>query len=203
MHLPSLPKEYTCDGQPANYQSYPEGSKERAKAFAIELRVQYKCFASSLGLWDATETIAFTEKPWAILGDDEETFFKKVIGKSRSEIRQNAIQAEKARQIAATVEAIAEHGEIGNGRSRPDKNENIRSTSDQYGTSQPYRIAKLKRDYPAIAQRLAQGEFRNVREAERAAGLNVPPKLSRVRKLIRAYDRLTESEQSEFREAIC
>lgn len=203
MHLPSLPKEYACNGQPANYRSYPEGSKERAKAFAIELRVQYKCFASSLGLWDATETIAFTEKPWAILGDDEETFFKKVIGKSRSEIRQNAIQAEKARQIAATVEAIAEHGEIGNGRSRPDKNENIRSTSDQYGTSQPYRIAKLKRDYPAIAERLQSGEFRSVREAERAAGLDVPPKLSRVRKLIRAYDRLTESEQSEFREAIC
>lgn len=71
------------------------------------------------------------------------------------------------------------------------------------GNNQPYRIAKLKRDYPAIAERLQSGEFKNVREAERAAGLNVPPKLSRVRKLIRAYDRLTESEQSEFREAIC
>lgn len=202
MHLPSLPKEYACNGQPANYRSYPEGSKERAKAFAIELRVQYKCFASSLGLWDATETIAFTEKPWAILGDDEETFFKKVIGKSRSEIRQNAIQAEKARQIAATAQPIAEHGEIGNGRSRDSKNEN-RISTPRGGTNQPYRIAKLKRDYPVIAQRLAQGEFRSVREAERAAGLDVPPKLSRVRKLIRAYDRLTESEQSEFREAIC
>lgn len=203
MHLPSLPKEYACNGQPANYRSYPEGSKERAKAFAIELRVQYKCFASSLGLWDATETIAFTEKPWAILGDDEETFFKKVIGKSRSEIRQNAIQAEKARQIAATVEAIAEHGD--NQHTLKDggysKNEN-RISTPKGGTNQPYRIAKLKRDYPAIAQRLAQGEFRSVREAERAAGLDVPPKLSRVRKLIRAYDRLTESEQNEFREAI-
>lgn len=203
MHLPSLPKEYACNGQPANYRSYPEGSKERAKAFAIELRVQYKCFASSLGLWDATETIAFTEKPWAILGDDEETFFKKVIGKSRSEIRQNAIQAEKARQIAATAQPIAEHGEIGNGRSRVDKNENVNSIDHQGGNGQTYRIAKLKRDYPAIAERLQSGEFRSVREAERAAGLDVPPKLSRVRKLIRAYDRLTESEQSEFREAIC
>lgn len=203
MHLPSLPKEYACNGQPANYRSYPEGSKERAKAFAIELRVQYKCFASSLGLWDATETIAFTEKPWAILGDDEETFFKKVIGKSRSEIRQNAIQAEKARQIAAAAQPIAKNGEIGNGRSRVDKNENVKPTIDhQGGNGQTYRIAKLKRDYPVIAQRLAQGEFRSVREAERAAGLDVPPKLSRVRKLIRAYDRLTESEQNEFREAI-
>lgn len=201
MHLPSLPKEYACNGQPANYRSYPEGSKERAKAFAIELRVQYKCFASSLGLWDATETIAFTEKPWAILGDDEETFFKKVIGKSRSEIRQNAIQAEKARQIAATVEAIAEHG--GDRKSDQDsKNENG-ILNPRGGNNQPYRIAKLKRDHPAIAERLELGEFKNVREAERAAGLNVPPKLSRVRKLIRAYDRLTESEQSEFREAIC
>ena len=83
------------------------------------------------------------------------------------------------------------------------KAKNITSSVEQRGTGQSYRIAKLKRDYPAIAQRLAQGEFRNVREAERAAGLNVPPKLSRVRKLIRAYDRLTESEKSEFREAIC
>lgn len=82
------------------------------------------------------------------------------------------------------------------------KNENI-TIIEQRGTGQTYRIAKLKRDYPAIAQRLAQGEFRSVREAERAAGLDVPPKLSRVRKLIRAYDRLTESEQTEFREAIC
>jgi len=70
------------------------------------------------------------------------------------------------------------------------------------GNNLPYRLAKLKRDHPAIAERLKLGEFKNVREAERAAGLNVPPKLSRVRKLIRAYDRLTESEQNEFREAI-
>lgn len=84
----------------------------------------------------------------------------------------------------------------------PDKNENVRIIG-QYGNNQTYRIAKLKRDHPAVAERFLAGEFRSVREAERAAGLDVPPKLSRVRKLIRAYDRLTESEQSEFREAIC
>lgn len=114
---------------------------------------------------------------------------------------QEVVSAAKGTKLK-DIPTLHKHGEIGNGRSRPDKNENIRSTSDQYGTSQPYRIAKLKRDYPAIAERLQSGEFRNVREAERAAGLNVPPKLSRVRKLIRAYDRLTESEQNEFREAI-
>ncbi len=50
-----------------------------------------------------------------------------------------------------------------------DKNENVNLIiNHQGGNGQPYRIAKLKRDYPAIAQRLELGEFKNVREAERA-----------------------------------
>lgn len=114
---------------------------------------------------------------------------------------QEVVSAAKGTKLK-DIPTLHKHGEIGNGRSRDSKNENGISTP-RGGNNQPYRIAKLKRDYPAIAERLAQGEFKNVREAERAAGLNVPPKLSRVRKLIRAYDRLTESEQSEFREAIC
>lgn len=115
---------------------------------------------------------------------------------------QEVVSAAKGTKLK-DIPALHKHGEIGNGRSRGNKTENVTSTIQQRGNNQPYRIAKLKRDHPAIAERLLAGEFANVREAERAAGLNVPPKLSRVRKLIRAYDRLTESEQSEFREAIC
>ena len=49
-----------------------------------------------------------------------------------------------------------------------DKNKNVKP-SDDGGNSATYRIAKLKRDAPEIAERLASGEFPNVREAERAA----------------------------------
>lgn len=115
---------------------------------------------------------------------------------------QEVVSAAKGTKLK-DIPTLHKHGEIGNGRSRVDKNENVKPTIDhQGGNGQTYRIARLKRDYPAIAERLLAGEFANVREAERAAGLNVPPKLSRVRKLIRAYDRLSESEQNEFREAI-
>ena len=39
------------------------------------------------------------------------------------------------------------------------------------GNSSNYRIAKLKRDHPQIAERLEAGEFKSVSEAERAAGV--------------------------------
>lgn len=74
-----------------------------------------------------------------------------------------------------TGQTIAKNGGNGSNQyqrkdSKGNKNENITFAIEQRGTGQPYRIAKLKRDYPVIAQRLAQGEFRSVREAERAAG---------------------------------
>ena len=38
-----------------------------------------------------------------------------------------------------------------------------------FGNAASYRVAKLKRDHPAIADRLAAGEFKSVAAAERAA----------------------------------
>jgi hypothetical protein len=52
------------------------------------------------------------------------------------------------------------------------------TSSDQGGTASKYRIAKLKRDHPEVAQRLMDGEFKTVRQAERAAG--VVPELQEV-----------------------
>ena len=51
-----------------------------------------------------------------------------------------------------------------------DKNKNVRpkSIGATGGNSAQYRIARLKRDYPEVATRLEQGEFKNVAEAERA-----------------------------------
>lgn len=40
-----------------------------------------------------------------------------------------------------------------------------------------YLIARLKRDHPDIAQRLADGEFRSVRAAAQAAGFKPPKKI--------------------------
>jgi hypothetical protein len=50
---------------------------------------------------------------------------------------------------------LAEHGDVGNGRSRGD---NITSKSDR-GTSETYTIARLKRDRPALAQKVVAGEM--------------------------------------------
>jgi hypothetical protein len=70
--------------------------------------------------------------------------------------------------LVETVPAVQAHG-----GQLPKKgcdiSENI--TSPDRGTSAKYRIAKLKRDHPEVAERLAAGEFKTVAEAERAAGI--------------------------------
>ncbi len=42
-------------------------------------------------------------------------------------------------------------------------------TGPTRGTSAAYRVSKLKRDRPDIAERLAHGEYKSVSAAERAA----------------------------------
>ena len=77
--------------------------------------------------------------------------------------------AERAKQVPVLNE---------NGRPKKDGNfdnsKNIKVINEG-GTSSDYRIAKLKRDNPDVALRLEQGEFKNVAEAERVAGVK-PPK---------------------------
>ena len=60
----------------------------------------------------------------------------------------------------------AKAGEIG-GHGR-DSN----TTSDRIGRDAAYLATRLKHDYPDIARRLAAGEFKSVRAAARAAGLD-------------------------------
>ncbi len=52
-----------------------------------------------------------------------------------------------------------------------DKIENVRLISG-YGNSSTYRLGKIKRDHPQLAERIMAGEFKSVSEAERAAGLS-------------------------------
>jgi len=84
-------------------------------------------------------------------------------------------------------------GEVGKGR----KIEN----STFSNRSNDYRIAKLKRDHPKVADRLVAGEFKSVSAAEREAGLS-RPLLSSVEKVARAYIKLSEAEQKAFVETI-
>jgi hypothetical protein len=78
---------------------------------------------------------------------------------------------------AAKVEKLAASGEeVRKKRGRPTneereekgyKNENI--TFNDRGTAAAYRTAKLRRDHPEIADRMAAGEFKSVAHAERVA----------------------------------
>lgn len=80
---------------------------------------------------------------------------------------------------------------------RLDNNEIVKST-EQGGNAAIYRIAKLKRDAPEFAERLQAGEFKTVREAERAAGFPVPPKLTPLERVLAAFNRLSQDDKSEF-----
>jgi hypothetical protein len=63
----------------------------------------------------------------------------------------------------AAIEAVALNNDGGDRRSDQfDKNKNIKL--NQGGTSASYRAAKLKRDYPDVAERLVAGEFKSVAE---------------------------------------
>jgi hypothetical protein len=63
-----------------------------------------------------------------------------------------------------------------------------------------YLVAKLKRDAPEIAARLAAGEFRSGRAAARSAGIKVVTPVILV--LRRAWKRPSPDEQATFRAEI-
>jgi hypothetical protein len=81
-----------------------------------------------------------------------------------------------------------------------DNSRNVQLNSG--GNSVASRVARLKRDHPEVAERLAAGEFRNVRDAERAAGLPVPPLKTALEKVLAAFRRLSASERRQFLAAV-
>ena len=78
--------------------------------------------------------------------------------------------SERARMLAgaAGVAALAKHGT----NQHTPGGDNV--TSQTKGNSAPYLVARLKRDAPAIAERLAAGEFRSARAAAIEAGIVKP-----------------------------
>jgi hypothetical protein len=101
-----------------------------------------------------------------------------------------AVQAATAKRMAE-VQPLAQHGEIGNGRSRHDK---IMST--QQGTSADYLAARIKRDRPDIAARVEAGEFKSMRAAAIEAGIVKPP--CPVKAGMRAVEKMSEDQRAQF-----
>ena len=100
-------------------------------------------------------------------------------------------------EVAKKVDKLTEHGT--NQHSGGDKTENV--TSSERGNANSYRIAKLKRDHPEIAQGVIDGKYKSVSEAERAAGIG-KPLLTPVEKIIRAYSRLSDDDKRKVIEGI-
>lgn len=105
------------------------------------------------------------------------------LGYTRAQVRSlltfNPKYSEEGKRLLAKME-IAEIAKETNALvHRGQTRDESKPAPKQQGTSAAYRIGLLKRDFPEIAQRLEQGEFSNVADAERAAGIR-PPKRKRV-----------------------
>ena len=81
--------------------------------------------------------------------------------------------------IAALAKSVGATGKHGGNRKQDTKTENSILKKKQR-TDTERRIAKLKRDHPAVAARLEAGEFKTVSAAERAAGSRSPLRAKEV-----------------------
>jgi hypothetical protein len=96
-------------------------------------------------------------------------------------------------ELTAEVQALGEHG----GDRKSEGYQGNDSNLDQRGNSSRYHIARLKRDYPDIAEALARGEYPSVRAAAKAAGLvREPTPLATLR---RAWQKASPEERQQFR----
>jgi hypothetical protein len=104
--------------------------------------------------------------------------------------------AARAQELGNALPAKKEGAPKGNKNASKaeDKNnpDNIRveSVGDKGGTSAEYLASRLRRDHPAIADRLAAGEFKSVRAAARAAGIVKPesPETRAARSMNASFD---------------
>jgi hypothetical protein len=93
-----------------------------------------------------------------------------------------------AQLVRQQVPAVGGHG------GKRDAGQGVENTLQRGSTNSTYLTARLKRDAPEIAERLAAGEFRSVRAAAIEAGIvKVPSVEDRIRKLWAKLDRKTQS----------
>ena len=106
--------------------------------------------------------------------------------------RQKIVERLKAQELAGAG-GVAPTGTHGGARTKGKQADDV---SLKHGNSARYLVAKLKRDAPEIATRLAAGEFRSARAAAIAAGLVVP--LGAFERLMREWRSATKSERARF-----
>jgi hypothetical protein len=98
-----------------------------------------------------------------------------------------------------TPAASTEGGQSGNQNAKKkngDTHSVVVSPKPKRRTQTEQRIARLKRDFPHIAQSLADGLFASVAEAWRVAGLEKPRDL--VREALRLVEKMTPAERKRF-----
>ena len=117
-------------------------------------------------------------------------FLKDYVGEENLTVAEEKLS--KQLEIAELAKETDVLGEVG-----VSKGTKIENSTFIRGTTKKYRIAKLKRDHPEIAQRLMDGEFKSVSAAERVAGIGKALQTP-VEKLITAYGKLTDTEKDEF-----
>lgn len=107
-------------------------------------------------------------------------------------------ERDKRKLLRDVVEAVPPLAKHGGDRVSGEQGDNV--TLLARGNSASYLIAKLKRDAPEIAERLAAGEFRSVRAAALAAGIVKPPRP--LVELRRWWERASVDERETFRAEI-
>jgi hypothetical protein len=127
---------------------------------------------------------------WALLG-------LRVVGAEVPVPFQDAQTIGQRAAMLAGPDGVSSLSAHGGDRVRPQENgEQAYIVSLKHGNSAAYLVARLKRDHPAIAARLANGEFRSARAAARAAGLKVDtPPLTILR---RAWEKASAEEREIF-----
>ena len=158
----------------------PPGSDpwNEAVCRSLQLTVEDKDRYRRKDLWDNMQRV-YDHGVWNLFPPDRPVGIKKfseeITGKPWDWIL-NELECVGAKSLAKKLKDqvfkdtyeranVGEHGEFGKGRPkeeyRVDSNNNVNSKT-QGGNSATYRLAKLKKTHPGIAERYANGEFKSV-----------------------------------------
>jgi len=124
---------------------------------------------------------------------------QRAIAMVRSELAKENIDFDKvaheeATKLHGTTKPLGEHG--GDRKSEDVFRQGDNITLVERGTSATYLAARLKRDFPEIADKLAAGLFRSVRAAAKAAGIVREPDI--VKAALKLVQKMTPEQRAEF-----
>jgi hypothetical protein len=195
-HQASLPIPPTKAEQIAQAQSAPKntrvpGSPEHCWQTAMLLQTVWQSHELDLERWRKTLEDLKQYRAWEIIPIDSpygslDAMLHDLIGVTLHEAE---TRVEKAVRLAKEAEPLAGNGGARPGAGRPAESDDVRdiqsdnvklntdvpkTPSEKGGNAAEYWAARLRRDAPHIADKLAAGEFKSVRAAARAAGIVKP-----------------------------